>query len=187
MTWSRDNFASGYVVLDASAVINLLGCSQSEAILRSASVLTLIDPHVLAEITRHPIETRDHEEELRDLQFKELVQVHELTETEYETYLEIVSRPKPDALGRGESAAIAVALHGKHTLVLDDRKARRITSVHYPEVNIITSLSFIIGSARQANWPKIKLKETVRAALDNARMAVLADERKVLSEVMATE
>lgn len=174
-------------MLDASAVINLLGCSQSAEILISASTIAIIDPQVLAEITRHPIETRDHKEELRDLQSKELVQFHELTEIEYETYLKIVSRPKPDALGRGESAAIAVALHGKHTLVLDDRKARRISSEYYPKVNTISTLSFMVGAARQANWPKTKLKETVRAALDKARMAVLANERELLSEVMASE
>jgi hypothetical protein len=108
-----------------------------------------------------------------------------MSEQAYETYISLVSGLPTDTLDDGESAAIAIAVDGLGSVVLDDKKARRILSTRFKQFTPGSSLTLLLAAATRANWTLVELRAAVAAARAVSRMAVVPDERLLFSELFA--
>ena len=178
-----DALSASAVVLDASAVINLLGSGKAEKCLKGLAIPCLIEERTFAEIKRHPIPGLCHVAALDELERNALLSVHRMTRDEYEIYLSLVSGTATKSLDDGESAAIAIAVMRGCAVVLDDRKARRVHRDRFPSVQMSSSLRLFIAAGERAGWPKERIAEYVEAARRTARMNIVKGEEGLLAAI----
>lgn len=174
-------FPDGPLVLDASALINLLGCGNPGLVLAALGVRCLIEQRTLAEITRHPVGDISREATLDALLSDGLLYPCRMTSEEYDIYLSLVSGRPSDVLGDGESAAIATACGTGHALILDDRKARRICGARFPGIPVASSLGLFIEAGNRAGWSIVQVRDLVHTAREMARMNVVRGEEPLLA------
>ncbi len=150
-----DPTGSPGLVLDTNVCINLLATEAVAALLGALAIPCLVPAPVLAEVTRDPV-TRaalpDAGHPLRG--HAPLLAVVDLTDREVDLFLDLVGAPAPDALGDGEAAAIAVAVHRGLDIALDDRKARRIIRDRFPQLRTFWTVDLlrapsVVASARR--------------------------------------
>ncbi|MFM0453907.1 hypothetical protein PQR21_26275 [Paraburkholderia nemoris] len=177
-------FPSGPLVLDASVLFNLLGTGIAKELLQALAVPCWVEERTAAEIRRLPGQ-RTESAPLQPLLDDGCLKLCRMSTRGYETYLSLLSGPSTDTLDDGESAAIAMAVEGLGSVVLDDKKARRILAIRFPGFVSGTSLSLIIEAARRATWNEQKLRDAVTMARDVSRMAVVLHERALFAELFA--
>lgn len=177
-------FPGGPLVLDASVLFNLLGTGMPKELLQALGVACWVEERTAAEVRRMPGQ-RTESAPLQPLLDDGSLKLCRMSERAYETYLSLLSGPSTDTLDDGESAAIAMAVEGLGSVVLDDKKARRILAARFPRVASGTSLSLIIEAARRAAWSEEKLRDAVTVARDVSRMAVVLHERALFAELFA--
>ena len=124
-----DHLPKGNAVLDASVIINLLGCGEPARVLSALGCPCIVETRTLREIQRHPEPGRSHETILQDLVSRELLVVVRMTDEEYENYLGYVQGPLASRLDDGESAAIAIA--GRGGGFLNTKKNKKIYAPKY--------------------------------------------------------
>lgn len=189
MTLLNDYLPSGLVVLDASVLINLLGCRECVAVLEGLRTKCLMEERTLKEVRKHPIPGFDHVEPLRFLRSSGTLEEVRMTDEEYETYLTFVSGPLGKRLDDGESAALAISGRGS-SIVIDERKARR-RAVEDPKVTkgltVASTLQLMLTSGHRQAWSAQKVQELVSSARQHARMSVPKEESALLEKLMRFE
>lgn len=178
------DFPGGPLVLDASVLFNILGTGLSKELLQALGVPCWVEERTAAEVRRMPGQ-RTESAPLQPLFEDGSLKLCRMSERAYETYLSLLSGSSTETLDDGESAAIAMAVEGSGSVVLDDKKARRILAARFPGAASGTSLSLIIEAARRAPWSDEKLRDAVTAARDVSRMAVVLQERAIFTELFA--
>ena len=174
-------------MVDASVLINILGCGAPETILSGLQYPALVEERTLREVLRHPLPGQDHTE-FFDFAFESglLVQV-QMSDDEYDTYLTMIQASLGTRLDDGESAALSVAHHRRICAVIDEKKARNFATRNFPELKVVSSLKLLISAAARLdkgiNWAKT----TVTAAHVNARLAAPREERPLLDAVLSTD
>ena len=161
------------VVLDASALINLLGCGSPAVILDALAGRCAIEEKTLAEILQDPFTNGPAGPSIGRLLSKSTLTVQRMSPTAYADYLELVSSPLETALGHGESAALAHADDVRATVVLDDRKARRIGKSRFPKCDQWTSVKLFRVAADLCGLPRNEIGSLIHFARENARMHIL--------------
>lgn len=177
-------FPTGPLVLDASVLFNLLGTGRPKEILQAIGATCWVEQRTAAEVRRMPGQ-RAEGAPLQPLLEHGCLKLCRMSEQAYETYLSLVSGPATDTLDDGESAAIAIAVDGLGSVVLDDKKARRILTTRFEQVIAGSSLSLLVAAATRANWTLLELRAAVSLARTVSRMAVVPDERPLVSELFA--
>lgn len=157
-------------VLDASAAISLLGSGMAVEFLKDLGPLELtIVRNTAAEVLTHPIDnSKSPLDVLEALGYLRIVEPSEETTI---LAVELITAPEPDDLGDGESFAIAHASIARGTVVLDDKKARRICSARFPQVSIADSIQLFRHPLQPLNPDRSRL--ALESALRTARMHVL--------------
>jgi predicted nucleic acid-binding protein len=178
-----DHLPSGPVILDASAIINLLGTEDMPGVLRALGVHGMVEERTLDEIKRHPIDGQDHRAMFGELMGQGVLTVERMTEAEYETYLDLVSRSLAARLDSGESAAIALT-HRGHAVILDENKARGIVARDFKHVHQTSTLRLLLTAGHRGGWALGRVQELVLAARRNARMGVPREEVAELCRLM---
>ena len=181
-----DHLPKGNAVLDASVIINLLGCGEPARVLSALGYPCIVETRTLREIRRHPEPGRSHETILQDLVSRELLVVVRMTDEEYENYLGYVQGPLASRLDDGESAAIALAGRGA-CLILDERKARRRVATELPEVSVRSSLQLMLTSACRGGWKLEEARDCVQMAIRHARMGVPREDVSLLKMLLDEE
>ena len=176
----------GNAVLDASVIINLLGCGEPARILSALDYPCIVETRTLREIRRHPEPGRSHETALQDLVSQGLLVVVRMTDEEYENYLRYVQGSLASRLDDGESAAIAIAGRGT-CLILDERKARRRVAMELPGVSVRSSLQLMLTGACRAGWKLEEARDFVRMAIRHARMGVPREDALLLKMLLGDE
>lgn len=185
MRWLRDYLPPKPLVLDASALINILGCGATEKVFKSFGFPCLVEERVLAEITRHPVPGLSHLKAIDALIQSGCVEVTSMDAQEYELFISMVQAPLSKRLGAGESAALAVASRRALPLVLDDNKARAVRAAMLSNVEAVSSLKLLISASARDNWEQLFLRDVLNNALTVSRMGVPNDEKALLREVLA--
>lgn len=178
-----DYLPAGPLVLDASAVFNILGCGQTRKVFETLRGPCLLEERTRKEIKRHPIPGLCHNGVLEELEAAGLVRFERMTADEYEMYLSLVQGALSTRLGEGESAAIAVASSRRHVIVLDDNKARDIYRQRFGNDACVSSLKLFLSVAHRGTWSVADLQEVIDTAGKNARMAVPKDERGLVEKL----
>lgn len=187
MTLLSDYLPKGVVVLDASVLINLLGCRECVAVLEGLRAKCLMEERTLKEVRKHPVPGCDHAEPLRALLSSGALEEVRMTEEEYETYLTLVSGPLGTRLDDGESAALAISGRAA-SIVLDERKARRRAAEDRKvsrDLTVASTLRLMLTSGHRQAWSTQKVRDLVVEARKSARMGVPKEDAALLEALLA--
>lgn len=171
------------LVLDASPTFNILGSGSPELILAALSGLCVIEERTLQEVQRNPFDNSAAAPVIEKLIARGHLKAMRMGSTAYEQYLELVAADSTNALGHGESAALAYANEIEAIVVLDDRKARRIGKIRYPGCEQCTSIELFRRASKAGAISRRQTAELLRLAISNARMHVWPEDRKWLTEL----
>jgi len=174
---------SSLLVLDASPIINALGCGAPERILAPFDGKCVVEENTLKEVIRNPFDMKHAGPVLEGLIDRNYLKVVRLGDVGYESYIELVAASASDALGRGEAAALAYAQEVGAVIVLDDRKARRIGCERFPACKQYSSLTLFRHAAETSGMTLNQIIPLVSLAFEKARMHVLPEDRLWLDEL----
>jgi len=173
------------LVLDASAIINLLATGAPERVLSAFGQASVIEENTLKEIIRNPFDSAPAMPYIDKLVSGGLIRIARMNATSYAHYIDLVGGKPRDALGQGESAAIACALEVQGLVVLDDLKARRISAARFPRVEQTTTVGLFRMAAMNGQISDSEIADLLVLARTNARMHVLdADKNWFETHVM---
>ncbi len=175
------------LVLDASVVVNLVGSGQAGLLLRAVGRSAIVEETTLREVTRDPFTRRSAEETLRPLFEEGLLALGRLSDRALDTFMALVSAPEPDDLDDGEAAAIAHAQDIEAAVVVDERKAVRILTEHFPDVPVVQSVDLFSARSVVGALGKTVLANLVFATLVHARMHVPRAYREWVVELIGPD
>ena len=186
---SHSNDTLGPFVLDASAIINLLGTGIAGRLLSCLQVPVLAEQTALREVTRHPIPKLSHAAELAALESAGLLRSMAMDEQAKEIFRELIANDLSEGLDDGEAATIAYAItHSAATIpVVDERKATRIFKQKWAGRIAIGTLSLISDERILMMLAQEEMREAVYSALIHARMRVPEETRQWAIELIGTE
>jgi len=159
------------LVLDASVIINLLGCGAAERVLAAIPAPRVVADVTSREIIRHPLAPASRSNPMEPLLAAGLIERVALLAPALGTFIQLVGANPPNDLGDGESAAIALAQQLGVAIALDDTKARRIVREQFPTLHVVSSVD-LFASPAVATALGAGLADAVFSALINARMRV---------------
>jgi hypothetical protein len=180
---------SGPFVLDASAIINLLGTGRAQSILSLLPAPVLVEQIALREVTRHPIPDADHAAELAAWQKAGLLYCQSTNPAGLEIFRALTASDLSGGLDDGEAATIAHAVTHSDTAVpvVDERKAGRIFMARWGSRATIGTLDLLTHRCVVAGMTQDELQEAVYAALFHARMRVPPDCRGWVMELVGPD
>ena len=187
LSWFRDYLPAGQLVLDASVLLNVLGCGAIEDVLGALSGPCLVEDKVLGEIQRHPVPSLCHLTALQALIKSGYLARVTMTDAEYALYLSMVQAPLGVRLDAGESATLAIANSRGHAVVMDENKGRRYLAERFPNMEAASSLTLFISATFRFGRDRVFLRNAVLSARNTARMAVPRDQRELLLDVVRNE
>jgi len=185
LTSDRKEPASSDLVLDTSALINILGCGDPRHLLRCLGRVCVVEDRVLGELRRHPVPGLDSNTEVEALVSAGLIRRVRMSDEEYDVYLQFASASGVPGLGAGESAAIAIASSqgACHAIVLDDRKARHRTATRVAGLRVISTVNLILEAAANGSIPDAEVRALFVAARTNANMGILKEDRPLVAHL----
>jgi len=170
-------FPAGPLVLDASVLFNLLATGAAPDFLKALDVPCWVEERTAAEVRRMPGE-RAESMPLLPLFDGGHLRLCRMSPSAYDIYLSLISGSSTEALDDGESAAIATCVTGLGSIVLDDKKARRICAERFGQVSMASSLYLFVEAARRGDWDEERLSDAIQRARDVSRMSVVPAERE---------
>lgn len=173
----------GLFVLDASVLFNLLATGIAADTLEALGVPCWVEERTATEVRRFPGEKAESMP-LQTLFGSGHLRLCRMSPVAYDIYLSLISGPSTQTLDDGESAAIAMSVTGVGSVVLDDKKARRICSERFSHVSIASSLHLFVEAASRGNWGDQQLVHVVQRARDVSKMSIIPTERAWLASVM---
>lgn len=178
-----DHLPPGPLVLDASAIINLLGSGDMPGVLHALGAACVVEERTLKEVQRHPVPGQDHGPVLDGLRRLGVLKVERMTSVEYDVYLALIQGSMAARLDNGESAAIALASRG-YAVILDENKARSLVARDHPNIHFCSTLALLLSAGKRGSWSVDRVQQLVLAARRNARMGVPRGERDTLDRLM---
>lgn len=165
------------LVVDASAVINLLGTGMPVPLLRNLGMRVLIAAEAYGEVRRHPIQGELIESVMAALTSERLIEQVELGNQGRGVFLELVASDLTGGLDDGEASTIAAALeHSKDAVVVvDEKKAARLLSERWPERRCISTVTLLAQPRVRTGLSDQAFADAVFSALKHACMRVPAD------------
>lgn len=177
------------LVLDASALINLLGTGTAGEILAHLARPVLVEDVALAELTRHPLPDRDHKAEVATLLEAGLLTKDSMSQQALDIFHDLTSNDIAGGLDDGEAATIAFAVSdfGNAIPVIDEKKANRIfverwaTRTATDSVTVISQRTVIDGLQHDG------YVDAIYSALFHARMRTPKTVRPWLENLLGSE
>lgn len=173
------------LVIDASVLINLLGCGAAEEVLASLPHEVFIEHRTLAEVLRDPSRNLPARDQRARLVQRRILQAHSLAGEAIDCFLELVA--EPDGVDDGEAATIVCALGQSATAVLDERKARRIVRERFPTLTLSSTAGLFRVLLEQQRVGAERVRELLLAALQRARMSVPPEDIDWVIELIGVE
>lgn len=124
------------LIVDASVVINLNASGFASEIIKALPSRMMVVGSVLSELERGKDRGRHDGRMLADLITSGLVDKVELDEEGIKHFTRLVTGSTANTLDDGEAATIAFAIQESAVAVIDERKANRICSEHFPALKV---------------------------------------------------
>jgi predicted nucleic acid-binding protein len=185
LNWFRDHLPKGQLILDASALINLLGCGATEIIFSALEQPCLIEEKVFQEIRRHPVPGLSHTIALEALSAAGFIEQVSMDADEYLLFIAMIQAPLGERLDAGESASLALAQCRRLPIVLDENKGRLYAAARFPEVEMINSLKLMISAAARLGRDPAFAREVIEGARQRSRMGIPRDEKAFYTDLSA--
>jgi predicted nucleic acid-binding protein len=90
------------------------------------------------------------------------------------TYAALVAGTAAATLDDGEAATLALASALGGVAIIDERKARRLSPIHFPELQLIYTIEVLLLPAMEEAVGRIRVSDAVFAALNISRMRIPA-------------
>jgi predicted nucleic acid-binding protein len=175
------------LILDTSAILNLLGTARPKFLLENLSDRVLAPPAVIDEVLHEPTLDIEKDASFSDLLSNVLIETAQITREIESLAILLAGAPTPDNLDDGEAFAIACAVINQAGIVLDERKARRIVHRRRPALICLYTLDLIETAARQADLDQERCAEIIFNALRSARMRIPSDRRREVVQLIGRE
>ncbi len=159
------------LVLDASAVLNLLGTGRAADVLRLVGRETVIVEEAVREVERNPLDGSAGSAAIDALVCAGLLHIRPLLPSGYEVFANLVAAPSPDGLDDGEAATVAYAVDVGGIPLLDEKKATRIATT-LPVPAPLCTLDLLSHTSVEGGWGVEALATAVYSALQHARMRI---------------
>lgn len=176
-SFSNESFVP--LVLDASAIINLLGTGSAAEIISLLRTEIFAERIAFEEVLRHPIPGADHAAELEDLAASGLLLVQDMDDAGREIFRDLAFSDLTSGLDDGEAATIAFAL--THSIsavpVIDERKAASLFLRRWGSRVTISTITLLSDERVTKHLSRARLADAVYSALIHARMRVPRDAR----------
>jgi hypothetical protein len=170
--FSQSNISS-VLVIDASAVINLIASKYAREIIKALPNRKVILAEVISELEAGVVKGRSDGLEIREMANSGLFEIVALDASHLPRYEDLVIGPASATLDDGEAATIAYSIGVGGIAIIDERKAIRICAERYPEIHLGSSVDIFSHQKVQNALGTSKLKESILNALIGARMSVL--------------
>jgi predicted nucleic acid-binding protein len=160
------------LVLDASALLNLLGTGFAREILQALSRPVFITSEAAGEVRRNPRDGQPAEVLVREVEAEGLLRVVEISGHAYEVFIDLVGAQSPDDLDDGEASCIAHAEEVRATVVIDESKGARIALARNEVAGCLHSMDLLASAAMTDKFSQADIRAAVTGALQFARMRV---------------
>ncbi len=160
------------LVLDASVLINLMGTGHADQFLISLGAECFIEELALAEVTRHPITSREVAPEIESLIAEKLITRVAMGDRAFQLFKELTSKSSSDSLDDGESATLAYAYDHSLIACIDEKKATRIAKAQFPGLAIISTVELFRELAKRTNSDPTLLGTMLANSCTYARMRI---------------
>lgn len=161
-------------VLDASVLINFLGCGAADDILRTLPGQAWMEQRALAEVLLDPGRRLPSIEQREALIESGALRAQALCGVGIERFLALVS--DEDRLDDGEAATIACALQLGGVAALDERKGRRVARERFRDLVLISTAGLFRTLVESGSMPEEQVRMLIVAALQKARMSVPSED-----------
>lgn len=167
--------AHASLVLDASALLNLMGTGFAREILQALSRPVFVTSEAAGEVKRNPRDGQPAEILVRELETDGLLRVVKISEHAYEVFIDLVGAESPDDLDDGEASCIAHAEEIRATAVIDENKGTRIALARNRIAGCLHSLDLLASTVVTDRLSRADVRDAVTGALQFARMRVPRD------------
>lgn len=160
------------IVVDASTVINVNATGYGARILKAIPNPVLMTDVVQEELLEDRRSGRNDGEMVSALVAAGIVKVVKIDDLTSNYFEDLVIGSAQGTLDDGEAATVAYAVEKGAIALIDERKATRLCSVHYPLLAVRNSLDIFSHSEVLKELGEEGLAAAVFNALRNARMRV---------------
>ncbi|MDE2833080.1 MAG: hypothetical protein OXM02_00990 [Bacteroidota bacterium] len=169
------------LVLDTSAIINLIATREVEHILRAIPDNPGITFQVREELRLGAQSGHEESQQLQILINMGLIQEVQMTPACLPVYRNLVEGAARETLDDGEASCIAYAeIHGAK-VVMDERKATRLVGVLFREIQLMSTVELLFDQTVRSALGPSRHSDAVYNALKDARMFVsISFETKVV-------
>lgn len=168
------NDPTALVVADASVVINLNATGFAESILDALPNRFAVVEEVALEIEYGRSRGRNDADALNTLAAAGRVDIVRLENPAIDYFTSLVSGSVAETLDDGEAATIAYALEHGATVLIDERKAKRICAERHSALANGCTIDVLAHNSVEAALGHSRLADGVFNALYHGRMRVLA-------------
>lgn len=156
---------------DASVLISLLGSGIPDRIIGALSGKILVVEQVFREVHDDPGRRILPQEWLNELRDQGRVDIIDPSGTALLNYLELAS----GGLDDGEAAVLAVSLDINAVAVIDEKRARRVAMLDYPELRLSSTAELFLDLYERRALPPDILATALFDALRITRMRVIPE------------
>jgi hypothetical protein len=176
------------LVLDTSALINLLGTGMAGEMIRAASRPMLVEDYAFEELRRHPLPKRDIQSELSELLELRCLKRVTMDERARVLFRELTDGDLTVGLDDGEAATIAYAIsHAAAIPVIDEKKASGVFVQRWASRTIIDTVTLLTQASIVDAFTEEQYCAAVHSALMYARMRVPKAARLWIRDLLGTE
>lgn len=174
-------------VADASVVINLNATGRAVDIIRAQPASVVVTENAFLELVAGERNGHRDSAKLQDLIESGDVGLVKLGDVGAEIYTSLVSGSAARTLDDGEAATIAYAQESCCSVLIDERKARKLCADEYPDLVVASSIDILThNSVRDALGEKGYLEAIVKA-LQISRMRVPSNQVDMIIALIGEE
>jgi predicted nucleic acid-binding protein len=162
-----------WLVLDASALINLLGTGIAGEVVKAASRPMLVEDYAFEELRRHPLPKQDIQSEIAALLDARLLQRVRMDDGARALFRELTDGDLTAGLDDGEAATIAYAMsHAAAIPVIDEKKASALFVQRWSSRTIVDTVTLLSQASVVDAFTEEQYGAAIHSALLYARMRV---------------
>jgi predicted nucleic acid-binding protein len=162
-----------WLVLDASALINLLGTGIAGELVKAANRRMLVEDYAFEELRRHPLPEQDIQSAIAALLDSRLLQRVRMDDGARALFRELTDGDLTAGLDDGEAATIAYAMsHAAAIPVIDEKKASTVFVQRWASRTIVDTVTLLGLPCIIAAFSEEQYAAAIHSALRYARIRV---------------
>jgi predicted nucleic acid-binding protein len=160
------------LVADASFWVNLTATERPGEILRALRQPVIVPDVTLEELKRGKSPGRQSAEVVEALVSSGHAKLETLPASALTTYAALVAGPAAATLDDGEAATLALAHVLGGVAIIDEKKARRLSQIHFPALQLIYTIEVLLSPTMEEAVGRVRVIDAVFAALNISRMRI---------------